>query len=237
MKKTFTIGEIKAEARDRLITNLFSPIFVTFLYSITFIIKNMCISNALVDDIFFQISLETLSLLLAVFYGLFDFGLAYYYLNYMSGRKCSAINLFSGLAFAPGRTLVISAILYLIQFVCMLPYEIYYYVIGMDDAMHYAIGIGILFVGYIMNIIINLSFAPIYYILADLPEISIKKAIRLSFWLMKGNKMKYLLLNLSFIPLYLLSLLSFGIALLWVTPYRYCSTTIFYLDLANKKEA
>lgn len=237
MKKTFTIGEIKAEARDRLITNLFSPIFVTFLYSITFLIKNMCISNALVDDILFQISLETLSLLLAVFYGLFDYGLAYYYLNYMTNRNYSILNLFSGLSQAPGRTLVIATILYLIQFACMLPYEIYYYVIGMDDALHYAIGIGVLIVGYLICIIINLSFAPIYYILADFPEITVKKAISLSFWLMKGNKLKLLLLNLSFIPLYLLSLLSFGIALLWVNPYKNCATTVFYLDLANKKEA
>ena len=48
---------------------------------------------------------------------------------------------------------------------------------------------------------------------------------------MKGNIWRYVKLNLSFIPLILLSVFTFYIALFWIMPYMEMSVTAFYRDL------
>lgn len=48
---------------------------------------------------------------------------------------------------------------------------------------------------------------------------------------MKGNIWRYVKLNLSFIPLLLLSVFTFYIALFWIMPYMEMSMVAFYRDL------
>ena len=49
--------------------------------------------------------------------------------------------------------------------------------------------------------------------------------------LMRGNKLRYIYLSLSFTGVYVLTFLSFGIGYLWVLPYIYTTYILFYLDL------
>ncbi len=87
--------------------------------------------------------------------------------------------------------------------------------------------------GGIAAVYFALSFFPAFYILIDDPNISVVACIAKSFQMMKGNKIRLLLLELSFIGWFLLAILSFGIGLLWVTPYYIQSLTNFYLDLTR----
>ena len=48
---------------------------------------------------------------------------------------------------------------------------------------------------------------------------------------MKGNVGRLLYLQVSFIPMTLAGLLSFGIGFLFVLPYQNMTYTLFYLDL------
>ena len=54
---------------------------------------------------------------------------------------------------------------------------------------------------------------------------------------MKGKKLRLLYLEFSFLPLLLLSILSFGIGLLWLQPYMQMTYTFFFLDLMNPRRA
>lgn len=79
------------------------------------------------------------------------------------------------------------------------------------------------------------SYAMVPYIMLDNPDMRYGKAVRESRRMMKGYKFKLLILHLSFTGWFILSLLSFGIGLLWLIPYIYTSEALFYEDI--KKHA
>ena len=67
------------------------------------------------------------------------------------------------------------------------------------------------------------------YILAENPSASPREALRLSRAMMKGNKMRAFLLDLSFVPWYLLGLITFGLVIyFYANPYRSLSFAEFY---------
>lgn len=81
--------------------------------------------------------------------------------------------------------------------------------------------------GYIKQLSYSMSF----YILADNPDMTSSEAREESIRLMQGNKMRLFKLHLSFIGWGLLSLLTFGILFVWVTPYINVAITHFYEEL------
>ncbi len=54
--------------------------------------------------------------------------------------------------------------------------------------------------------------------------------------MMKGHKRRLFRLELSFLPLMLLCVLSFGIGFLWLNPYMQMTYTCFFLDLMNPRD-
>ncbi len=105
-----------------------------------------------------------------------------------------------------------------------------------EDAMSDANGmvLFLLVIGGIAAIYITLSFFPAFYLLIDNPNLSVTGCISKSFSLMKGNRIRLLLMDLSFVGWCLLGILSFGIGFLWIVPYYLQSTTNFYLDLIRE---
>lgn len=83
----------------------------------------------------------------------------------------------------------------------------------------------------VVSVILTLPFFPAYYMLLDFPDWSASMILKRSFEVMNGNKWRLLKLYLSFIPLYLLCIVTCGLALIWVIPYMDMTVTNFYLDL------
>lgn len=69
------------------------------------------------------------------------------------------------------------------------------------------------------------------YILADNPNIGVKKAIALSNEMTLGHKFDMFVLDLSFIGWYLLGALAFGIGVFFVLPYENATDAELYLVL------
>ena len=88
----------------------------------------------------------------------------------------------------------------------------------------------------IPGIIKSLSYAMTPFILKDHPELSYDRAITRSSTMMKGHKMELFWLYLNFIGWIILSIVTLGIALLWVYPYLYTAFAHFYLDLKEEYE-
>ena len=84
------------------------------------------------------------------------------------------------------------------------------------------------------GIIKSYSYALVYYILMDEPELKYNKAIEKSMKMMNGHKMRLFLLHLSFIGWGILSFLTLGLGFFLLTPYIYTANAAFYEDL--KKE-
>lgn len=85
----------------------------------------------------------------------------------------------------------------------------------------------------IPGIIKGYSYALTPYLLKDHPELKFNAAIEESMRLMSGNKMRLFLLDLSFIGWFLLGLITFGIAFLWITPYWNTARAAFFEDLMS----
>lgn len=89
----------------------------------------------------------------------------------------------------------------------------------------------------IPGIIKYYSYSMTYYVLHDNPELKYNGAIERSMELMKGNKMKLFLLDLSFTGWFILGLLTACIGLLWVCPYWLSTRAAFYCNLLEEESA
>lgn len=73
------------------------------------------------------------------------------------------------------------------------------------------------------------------YILAENPKIQRKKAFKLSKEMMKGNKWKTFILDLSFLGWELLSIFTFGLLnIFYINPYKVATTVELYEVLKKK---
>ena len=69
------------------------------------------------------------------------------------------------------------------------------------------------------GIIKSISYSQMFYLMAENPKMTAGEAQAKSMKIMEGHKWDYFILQLSFIPWHLLSIVTFGIAEIYVTPY------------------
>ncbi len=87
----------------------------------------------------------------------------------------------------------------------------------------------------IPGIIAALSYSMSFYILADNTDIKAQDALRLSKEMMDGYKMKFFLMQLGFLGLSLLCILTLGIGFLWLFPFMYVTNSKFYDDIKDAR--
>ena len=119
---------------------------------------------------------------------------------------------------------------------------------GISDLFSYARyflkawGLGIMisiFVGlwsmllWIPGIIASYRYSQAYFILAENPEKGIMQCIRESKAMMIGHKMDRFVLDLSFIPWYLLAIVTCGLGFIYVSPYTDITSAAFYRNLRD----
>ncbi len=89
----------------------------------------------------------------------------------------------------------------------------------------------------IPGIIKGYSYALTQYISIDNQTFKAEECINQSMKMMKGNKWRLFLLDLSFIGWYLLAIFfTLGIGLLWVVPYHETARILFYEDLKSQPQ-
>ncbi|MBQ1962667.1 MAG: DUF975 family protein [Clostridia bacterium] len=89
----------------------------------------------------------------------------------------------------------------------------------------------------ILQIWLNYRYRFCFTIMAEYPEIGVIDALRNSAQLMKGNKWKLFCLDFSFLGWILLSILTCGIGVVFLTPYTEVATTAFYDGITNRQAA
>ena len=163
-------------------------------------------------------------------------GVGYMLLNISREKEFSLGDLGYFFKNQPDRVIVAGFVLAMIQLITAIPY---YYVsfttdpgLTVDSQIQWlSMTLGLLAVSTLLNFLISLPFAMTYFLMADDTELGGIQALKESARLMKGNIWRYVKLNLSFIPLLLLSVFTFYIALFWIMPYMEMSMVAFYRDL------
>lgn len=88
--------------------------------------------------------------------------------------------------------------------------------------------------GTAVGVLVKLPFSMTFYLLADDPQKKGIQALKESVGLMKGHILQFLVLQLSFVPMMILSFVTLYIGLLWIMPYMYASMTAFYMDVTGE---
>ncbi len=85
----------------------------------------------------------------------------------------------------------------------------------------------------IPGIVAAFSYAMIFFIIADNPEIKALEAIKESKKIMYGHRWKFFCLQFRFVGWWLLCMLTLGIGCLWLLPYIGTSNACFYEDIKH----
>ncbi len=233
------LPEIRGLARETILLNTAGPVALTLLL---FLIRINLGSVSLLFTASESIGMvwvgEGLSIAINVFLGILLTGRAKYFTALCEHKPASVKMLFSAFRENPGRILACALMLRAIEFVCTLPSFVYtiYFPIKFEASKETFLAYALLFGGYIIFLLCTLAFMPLYYILAEFSNMPASKAIRMSIWLMKGNKTRYLNLMISLIPLWILGYVSLGIGFIWISPIIQSCYAHFYLDLLKQKQ-
>lgn len=161
-------------------------------------------------------------------------GIALYFLNLACGQPFSFINLFYGFQNDSKKSLIIASAMVLCQVVCLWPFQyMIQNLVQTRDISWLYYALPALVVGLCVYVPISLGISLSFYLMLDFPQYSAKEILSLCWRTMRGQRRRLFLLELSFLPLMLLCVLSFGIGLLWLQPYMQMTYTFFFLDLMN----
>lgn len=238
-------SELKASAREHLLGHYGTVIGAELILLVFSGAASMC-ANLLVDitTVIGSIIYYAILFFISILMGLFTSGTCYLYLKLICGRPIGISDLFYGFQFAPDKAIAVQAWLTLLTYVASLPQFILTCKISLAGpnmekitALLLPYSLSLIFSGAV-SVALSLYYAQTFYLLHDFPQYTAQELLQKSRRLMVHHKGRLFYLYVSFIPLMLLGLFSFGLALLWVVPYMNATQTEFFLDLIrHNKEA
>ena len=174
-----------------------------------------------------------ISFILTIFGTILSVGQCSFYLNIACDQPYQFSDLFTGFKIHPDKTIITQVIIQLLTLLPLIPAIVVMILAVYADEMivMFLIACLLLILGSGISWWISLRFSQVYYLLLDFPDYTAMELLKMSWKLMKGNAGRLLYIQVSFIPLTLAGLLSFGIGLLFVQPYQNMTYTLFYLDL------
>ena len=98
------------------------------------------------------------------------------------------------------------------------------------------IGVVIYILAIVYYVSVSLLYSLTSFIAYDNKEMTASEIVNESAKLMKGNRCKFVLLELSFLGWAILTVFTLGIGYLWLLPYMYVAKVCFYEYLLGKNE-
>ncbi len=236
-------AELKALAKEHMFGNYGTAISASLVVGLITGFVNMIVM-ALTDQttVVGIVIYYLISFIISVLSGLFTSGITYFYLKLICGRPVSAADVFYGFRLFPDKTIIIYAWISILTYIALLPMTIISFQINTDpgnsavmESLMFPYALAIIFYG-VVSVIVSLFYSQALFLLHDFPQYSAKELLTMSRKLMIGHKGRMFYIYVSFIPLFLLSLLSCCIALLWVIPYMNATFAEFYLDIIRKSK-
>ena len=89
----------------------------------------------------------------------------------------------------------------------------------------------------ILVVVVQYRYVLVPYLYLAAPEQPVFRLFRGSARQMHGRKLVFFFLQISFVGLWLLGILSLGIGLLWLTPYRIMTEVLFWKQISGEKGA
>lgn len=176
-----------------------------------------------------------LIVLASLFTGVLKTGICLFCLNLCCGHRAQVSDLFYGYHYQFGKSMLLSLVNVLLAQFYLLPANLLIdaWASGENDSLFYCYA-GLTAAGFVVYAWLSLYPAMSWYLLLDFPDCSAPELLRLGARVIRGHKRRLFVLYLSFLPLELLNLCTFGIGGLWIRPYIRTTYTEFFLDLMKK---
>ena len=230
-------SELKASVREQALDKYGTLIGADILYAvIVFFVSAIATFTA--NDVVQLIINELIVLIIYILIGILVSGKTYLYMNLVYSQTVSISDLFFGFKKNPEKAVTIQAFFVIIDFVVGLPASYLVYLLRQTKSPSSSLitfGLIAVLVELIVNIYIRITYSQAFYLLHDFPDRSAKELLATSHRIMNGYRLRLLVLNLTFVPLYLLGILTLGIPLLWVNVYRNGTLAAFYQALIMLK--
>ncbi len=237
--------ELKADARQLMIGKYGTAILVLMVADL---LTSLLVSLVPTLNLFAASSISiliNLVIMIILFFlrVLLNVGNEYFYLNAVRGRRYAVSDLFYAFRNQPDRIIRLTARLLIRALACTLPFllAVIFFPIplwgietSLSPTLTYSVNIGAGLLTTVMLFAMYLNYMPVLYLSIDHPELSPKELMQTSRDRMRGRRWFYVKLELSFFGMTLLGTLSLGLGMLWVTPYRNMTNTLFYLNLNDR---
>ena len=225
-------AQLKAIAKERSLDKYGTLITANVLIFVIQIIVSGITTVSSSGNIAIFVINQIINLIINILLGLLVSGKAYLYMNLVYSQTISASDIFFGLRQHPEKAVVLQSLFVVVDFLVSLPGTLilFFYYRNPSTNLYIALLI-VLLIGIVINIYVSLTYSQVFFLLHDFPDRSAKELFLTSKNLMQGNRLRLLFLNLSFIPIYILGIISLFIPLLWISVYRYASVAAFYQDL------
>ena len=219
--------ELKRMARETLnqryhipMTAFFLSTFITLLIETPFSLSMS--DTPSIPQYIITYAAEFLISLIAVILGA---GTSYIHLNMARKKEASVKQLFFAFKQHPDRYIGAGLLTTLLAVAGLLPFFIgtAIFLLLPFNVASVLILIATALVSIVLTVLIAITYAMVIYLLIDYPQ-------------MKKKKGRFLYLALSFLGWYLLILLSFGVASLWIIPYQNQTFVQFYLDATGESD-
>lgn len=243
-----TSSQLKTRAKDLLEGRFGSAVLIIFLGGIITATLSM-ISNSFVSLLLMVMGLNlssvvvgifslSVSAVVSLFTNIFSAGYALFFLNVACKRSCDVGCLFYGFRGQQfGKCMSLSAFFTIVSFVLFLPCQICNGMFGQTKETGWMMAALLLgSIALAASTIFSLVFSQCYFLLLDFPDYTAKQLLQSSAQIMRGHKGRLFYLQVSFIPLVLLALLTCGIGILWLRPYIQMTYTCFFLNIMDPRK-
>jgi uncharacterized membrane protein len=170
------------------------------------------------------------------FVGILAVGQSAFYLNIACNQPYQLTDLFTGFRLHPDKAVGIRLLTSLLSLLPMVPavaaavFSYFYF-----SASLFLVFCLLLIIGSFLSWRVALAYSQCTYLLLDFPECGVFELMAMSRRMMKKNMGRLFYLQVSFIPMSLLGMISFGLGLLFIRPYQSMTYTLFYLDLIQSR--
>ena len=225
-----TTTTVKAYARERMLGNYGKAISAILTVAALRIIANGIIGMLFDMSSALLIVLNmAASVIMELISGILTAGLAFFFLKIMYGQDAFSADVFHAFTEQPGKAVRIMLVLTLAAQLWELPFSLLILSpAGMGNAVLYYV---IMVAGLFVHLYVWLTYFMAFYLLQDFPERSATELLYMSRELMRGNKLRLFKLIMSFLPMFLLSIVAFFVPMLWVSAYMQATQANFYREL------
>lgn len=226
-------GELKAAARGHLEGKYPQSALIIIAFIVcSFFISLISTGTGSGKSIVANLLIIASSIVFSTFPFLLKAGLFHFFIKLCCNAPCNTKDVFCAFTINGKRNFTYALMMVLIENICLLPASCFI-LLAVNNHRYFLYGGIALIIGFIIYFFIEVCFSQVLFLLFDFPEKKIGELIGLSLYLMKGQKLRYIILVLTFLPLEILGYISCGLGLLWVFPYKYSTLACYYLELTK----